>query len=197
MGLAALQSWWRLVIPIGSPLTLAGIARRRWTGEGPETAYTSTGLLTDHHISVSLPFARGEPGELPKLRGERCFRSVFELRRLYAEAARVDSSGARDHNARCAWLGASGRRRSSSRRYPRQLFCVGLVGFPVRARAGTAARMNPLQLESGRLGAWIGAKTNVGCIAQYLSLCVRVLNEGVSIPGHDSRRHPMKLLRAG
>jgi hypothetical protein len=73
------------------------------------------------------------------------------LRRLSAEAALVDSSGARDHRARCAWLRASGRR-SSSRRYPRQLFCVGLVGFAVRAR-GTAARMNALQLESGRLGA--------------------------------------------
>jgi hypothetical protein len=73
------------------------------------------------------------------------------LRRLSAEAALVDRSGARDHHARCAWLRASGRR-SSSRRYPRQLFCVGLVGFAVRAR-GTAARMNALQLESGRLGA--------------------------------------------
>jgi hypothetical protein len=39
-------------------------------------------------------------------------------------------------------------------------------------------------------------KTNVGCIAQCLSLCLRVLNEGVSIPGHDSRRHQMKILLA-
>jgi hypothetical protein len=30
-------------------------------------------------------------------------------------------------------------------------------------------------------------KTNIGCIAQCLSLCFRVLNEGVSIPGHDSK----------
>ena len=97
-------------------------------------------------------FAYGEPGELPKLRGEGCFRPVFELRRLSAEAALVDSSGARDHHACCAWLRAPGRR-SSSRRYPRQLFCVGLVGFPVSAR-GTAARMNPFQLESARLGAF-------------------------------------------
>jgi hypothetical protein len=103
---------------------------------------------------------------LPKLRREHCFWPVFELRRLSAEAARVDSSGARDHNARCAWLGASGRRRSSSRRYPRQLFCIRLVGFPVRARAGTAARMNPLQLESGRLGAWIGARPRDGSSSQ-------------------------------
>jgi hypothetical protein len=69
---------------------------------------------------------------LPKMRGERCFRSVYEMRRLSAEAALVDHSGARDHHARCAWLRASGRR-SSSRRCPRQLFCVGLVGIPVRA----------------------------------------------------------------
>ena len=57
-------------------------------------------------------------------------------------------------------------RRSSSRRYPRQLFCVGLVGFPVRAR-GTAARMNPLQLESGRLGDWIGASPRDGRARKY------------------------------
>jgi hypothetical protein len=50
MGLAALQSCWRLLIPIGSPPTLAGMARKRWTGEGRETAYTSTGLLIDHRI---------------------------------------------------------------------------------------------------------------------------------------------------
>jgi hypothetical protein len=31
-------------------------------------------------------------------------------------------------------------------------------------------------------------KTNVGCTAQCLPLCLRVLNEGFSIPGHDSRR---------
>jgi hypothetical protein len=31
------------------------------------------------------------------------------------------------------------------------------------------------------------AKTKVGCIAQCLSLCLGVLNESVSIPGHNSR----------
>jgi hypothetical protein len=59
-------------------------------------------------------FAHREPGELPKLRGEGCFRPVFELRRLSTEAALVDSSGARDHHARSAWLRASGRRFVSS-----------------------------------------------------------------------------------
>jgi predicted RNA-binding Zn-ribbon protein involved in translation (DUF1610 family) len=39
-------------------------------------------------------------------------------------------------------------------------------------------------------------KTNVGCIARCLSLCLRALNEGVSIPGHDSRRDEMKVLLA-
>jgi hypothetical protein len=69
MGLAALQSCWRLVIPIGAPPTLAGMARRRRTGEGRETAYTSTGLLIDHRISVSLPFRTWRTGRIAEAAG--------------------------------------------------------------------------------------------------------------------------------
>jgi hypothetical protein len=67
MGLAALQSCWRLVIPIGSPL--ARMARRRWTGEGRETVYTSTGLPIDSRISVSLPFRTWRTGRIAEAAG--------------------------------------------------------------------------------------------------------------------------------
>jgi hypothetical protein len=69
MGPAALQPCRRLVISIGAPPTLAGVARRRLTGEGRETAYTSTGLLIDHPISVSLPFRTWITGRIAEAAG--------------------------------------------------------------------------------------------------------------------------------
>jgi predicted RNA-binding Zn-ribbon protein involved in translation (DUF1610 family) len=39
-------------------------------------------------------------------------------------------------------------------------------------------------------------KTNAGCMVEGLALGLRFLNEGVSIPGQDSRRDEMKVLLA-
>ena len=39
-------------------------------------------------------------------------------------------------------------------------------------------------------------KMSAGYMVQCMALGLRFLSEGVSIPGHDSRRHQMKILLA-